>query len=269
MPRLLIVDDSVSVRKALERILAPHKLEVFTAESAEAALQVLHDHEPHLIIADVVMPGMDGFELTQVLKADAKHKHIPVILISGIVNQSVHEQAKEVGAIDVIKKPFNPTDLLPKIQKILNQSQARHNTQAQPSAAPISLKPSKDPSFAALERQVEPFLSTEDIESVMLVTAQGDCLLNLGREIEDPATFAGYFKFFTSAASVLGDKLNANNLTSVLLEYHDKVLLMQRVNPEVSVVLSLRDMTVLSVARFLLNKQLPAITKALYAEANT
>ncbi len=267
MPKILIVDDSVSVRKALERILAPQNLEVYTAESAETGLQVLNSHEPDLIIADVVMPGMDGFELTQVLRADPKHKKIPIILISGIVNHSVQEQAKEVGAIEVIKKPFNPTDLLPKIQRILNQSQAAKHRHSLEQAAPLQFTAHEDKTFKALELQVKPFLDKEDIESVMLVTAQGDCLLNLGKEIDDPATFAGYFKFFTSAASVLGDKLDASNLNSVLLEYHDKVLLMQRVNHDVSIVLSLRDMTVLSVARFLMNKQLAAIEKALYASS--
>lgn len=264
MPKILIVDDSVSVRKALERILAPQNLEVHTAESAEAALQVLQGHEPDLIIADVVMPGMDGFELSQVLKADPQHKQIPIILISGIVNHSVQEQAKQVGAIEVIKKPFNPADLLPKIQKILNQSRAAKSLQSQEQVRPLQFSAHEDKTFNALEAQIKPFLDKEDIESVMLVTAQGDCLFNLGKEIDDPATFAGYFKFFTSAASVLGDKLGARNLNSVLLEYHDKVLLMQRVNHEISIVLSLRDMTVLSVARFLMNKQLPAIEKALY-----
>lgn len=264
MPKILIVDDSVSVRKALERILTSQKLEVVSAESAEAALQVLSQEQVELIIADVVMPGMDGFELTQVLKADKRFKHIAVILISGIVNANVQEQASQIGAIDVIKKPFNPTDLLPKIQQALNQSQAAKAVTSDTALEAVSLPISENTSFEALALQVKPFLDKEDIESVMLVTAQGDCLLNLGRVIDDPASFAGYFKFFTSAASVLGEKLQAKHLQSVLLEYQDKVLLMQRIDHDISIVLSLKDMTVLSIARFMINKQLSAIRQTLY-----
>jgi len=261
MSKILIVDDSVSVRKALERILKD--FDVSSAESAEQALQILNSEQPALIIADVVMPGMDGFELTQVLKADDSHKHLPVILISGIVNDSVQEQAAQVGALEVVKKPFNPTDLLPTINKALQNS-----ITAQDTADTTNLSITEgltDSSFSAIEVPLKPFLAKEDIESALLVTIQGDCLLNLGKDIDDPATFAGYFKFFASAARILGDKLEADDLNGVLLEYKNKVLLMQRVNEEVSVVLVLRDMTVLSVARFLLNKQLPAIETALYA----
>lgn len=260
MHKILIVDDSVSVRKALERILKD--FEVSSAESAEQALQLLNSEQPELVIADVVMPGMDGFELTQVLKADDKHKHLPVILISGIVNDSVQEQAAQVGALEVVKKPFNPTDLLPTINNALQYS---IGTGSEPAEALNISSDLTDSSFSAIEIPLKPFLAKEDIESALLVTIQGDCLLNLGKDIDDPATFAGYFKFFASAARILGDKLEADDLNGVLLEYNNKVLLMQRVNEEVSVVLVLRDMTVLSVARFLLNKQLPAIEKALYA----
>ncbi len=264
MSKILIVDDSVSVRKALERILNSQDLDVRSADSAEQALQFLTTEKPELIIADVVMPGMDGFELTQVLKADDNFSHIPVILISGIVNTSVQEQAKDVGAIEVIKKPFNPKDLIPTIQGILSTSKSDSSSTPRQEAAQVVYE---DSTFSALEAQLKPFLDKEDIESTMLVNAQGDCLLSLGKEIEDPATFAGYFKFFTSAASILGEKLKASQLNGVLLEYKDKVLLMQRVDDDVSIVLALRDMTVLSVARFLMNKQLPAIEKALYTSS--
>ncbi len=263
MHKILIVDDSVSVRKALERILKD--FDVSSADSAEQALQMLNAETPELVIADVVMPGMDGFELSQVLKADDSYKHLPIILISGIVNDSVQEQAKQVGALDVVKKPFNPKDLIPIITGALQNAEGQtSNDEATPLLIAEELE---DTSFSAIAAPLKPFLAKEDIESALLVTAQGDCLLNLGKEIDDPATFAGYFKFFASSARILGDKLAADDLNSVLLEYLNKVLLMQRVNDEVSVVLVLRDMTVLSMARFLLNKQLPEINKALYAEA--
>ena len=68
MPQILIVDDSVSVRKALERILKTRKMEVEAAKSAEDALETLQTLSPDLIIADVIMPGLSGFELCKSIK---------------------------------------------------------------------------------------------------------------------------------------------------------------------------------------------------------
>lgn len=117
--KILVVDDSISVRKALERILSTRKLEVVTTGSAEEALQRLPGSNPGLIIADVVMPGMDGFALCHRLKADPDYKHLPVLLISGIVNQEVAHRAEEAGAVGIVKKPFTPEDLFPKIELAL------------------------------------------------------------------------------------------------------------------------------------------------------
>ena len=262
MSSILIVDDSVSVRKALERILAPHDMQVVAAESAEDALVKLTDTKPDLMIADIVMPGMDGFELSQVVRADEQFGDMPIILISGIVNASVQEQAEEVGAVDVIKKPFNPADLIPKLKGILNSAPVEA----------ISHEPADSSSehraggFEDVERELQPFLAKDDIESILLVDPSGDCLLALGRIVDEPATLAQYFKFFSSAADILGDKLDTANLQSILLEYEDKVLVLNKVYENHAIVLVLRDVTVLSMARFLLKKQLPTIEAALKGE---
>ena len=117
--KILVVDDSVSVRKALERILSTRKWGVIATGSAEEALEKLPGSNPALVIADVVMPGMDGFALCRELKANARYQHLPVLLISGIVNADVERQAEEVGAAGIAKKPFTPADLFPKIETAL------------------------------------------------------------------------------------------------------------------------------------------------------
>jgi CheY-like chemotaxis protein/predicted regulator of Ras-like GTPase activity (Roadblock/LC7/MglB family) len=131
MTRVLVVDDSISVRKALERILAPQQMNVLAAESAEKALSMLPEAHAELVIADVVMPGMTGFELCQTIKNDPNYQHIPVMLISGIVNASVENQARQAGAVGVVKKPFTPDDLFPKIKQAMQK-----RGQAAPQAVP-------------------------------------------------------------------------------------------------------------------------------------
>ncbi|WP_045234174.1 response regulator, partial [Deinococcus pimensis] len=113
MTQVLVVDDSLSVRKALEIILRPHAYTVRMADSAETALVSFAEQPADLVIADVLMPGMSGFELCQQLKADPSRAHVPVVLISGIVSEEEQRRANEVGAVGLVRKPFRAEDLLP------------------------------------------------------------------------------------------------------------------------------------------------------------
>jgi CheY-like chemotaxis protein len=137
MTRVLVVDDSVSVRKALERVLAPRQLEVMSASSAEQALEKVTLQRPDLVITDVVMPGMSGFEFCQMLKNTEPFTDIPVILISGIVDDHVLAQSRAVGAASVVTKPFTPEDLFPKIDSALASIKVRQlePVKAEPVAA--------------------------------------------------------------------------------------------------------------------------------------
>lgn len=255
MPTVLVVDDSISVRKALERILLAQGFTVSAAESAERALELLSEALPELIIADVVMPGMDGFELCQTVKADARLRHLPVILISGIVNSAVREQAAQVGAASVIKKPFNPDDLLPAVEAALGAS-----------APPAEAATPELDGIAALRQALAPFIDKADIESVLMVSAQGDCLLQLGQVLDEAGTVASYFKFFASAAGVLAAKLDAGGLGAILLEYDRKTVMLKALKGAY-LMLVLKDASVVSLARFLLRKQLPEIEAALAVAA--
>jgi CheY-like chemotaxis protein/predicted regulator of Ras-like GTPase activity (Roadblock/LC7/MglB family) len=144
MTRVLVVDDSVSVRKALERVLAPRQLEVVSASSAEQALEKVTLQRPDLVITDVVMPGMSGFEFCQMLKNTEPFTEIPVILISGIVDDHVLAQSRAVGAASVVTKPFTPEDLFPKIDSALASIKVK-----QPEPVAVKFEPVKAEPVAA------------------------------------------------------------------------------------------------------------------------
>jgi CheY-like chemotaxis protein/predicted regulator of Ras-like GTPase activity (Roadblock/LC7/MglB family) len=141
MTRVLVVDDSVSVRKALERVLAPRQLEVMSASSAEQALEKVTLQRPDLVITDVVMPGMSGFEFCQMLKSTEPFTDIPVILISGIVDDHVLAQSRAVGAASVVTKPFTPEDLFPKIDSALASIKVKQLEPVPVKAEPILAEP--------------------------------------------------------------------------------------------------------------------------------
>ena len=118
VPKVLIVDDSLSVRRALERVLSAKDFEVVAARSGEEALERFDAVLPDLTIADVIMPGIGGFELCRKLRE--RDAQTPVILISGVGDAQIEQQARAVGAAAVIPKPFSPEDLSAALGAALN-----------------------------------------------------------------------------------------------------------------------------------------------------
>lgn len=105
-PRLLLVDDQPINIQLLHQIFA-HDCQVFMATHGEQALRLCQEHLPDLMMLDVVMPGLDGFEVCQRLKADEDTRNIPVIFVTA--NDAAEQETRglEAGAVDFITKPFN------------------------------------------------------------------------------------------------------------------------------------------------------------------
>ena len=260
MPQILIVDDSVSVRKALERILKSREVDVVAAKSAEDALETLGSLSPDLIIADVIMPGLSGFELCETLKKQEVHKDTPVMLISGVVDGEVESKAQQVGAVGVVKKPFTPDDIFPKIEAALGA--------AQPATADTS-EPvkSEDAPAQGLQTHLQPFMDKQEILAVSLVTRQGESLVELGDSNALPDVLGSYCAFMLSGAHALGAHIGADSLEGFFLEYNKQALYLSRVDKDTSLVLRLKDAGALNVVRYLLRKQLPEIAGALEPQA--
>jgi diguanylate cyclase (GGDEF)-like protein len=106
-PRLLIVDDQPANVQVLHQVFAQDH-QVFMATSGEQALAVCAAKLPDLVLLDVVMPGMDGYEVCARLKADAATRDIPVIFVSANDDERSEAHGLDVGAVDYIGKPINP-----------------------------------------------------------------------------------------------------------------------------------------------------------------
>ncbi|MDR1727739.1 MAG: diguanylate cyclase [Acidobacteriota bacterium] len=102
---VLLVDDESANLLSLNKLLAPDYA-VFMAKSGEQALQLVSANKPDIILLDVLMPEMDGFETLARLKADPETKEIPVIIVTGITNESDEITGFALGAADYVKKPF-------------------------------------------------------------------------------------------------------------------------------------------------------------------
>ena len=121
-PRLLVVDDQrVNIQALFQAFQADHKVQMAT--SGEQALAMCRSQPPDLVLLDVVMPGMDGFEVCRQLKADDATKDIPVIFVTGHHDEEAETHGLDVGAADFISKPINPRIVRARVKTQLTMKQ--------------------------------------------------------------------------------------------------------------------------------------------------
>lgn len=118
-PRMLVIDDSPDVHRLLRARLKQEEIELVSSESGEAGLAELKAHRPDLILLDLDMPTMDGFEVLRTIKDNTDTVHIPVIVLSGLSSPEDKVSAFDLGAHDYIIKPFELTELRVRIRAAL------------------------------------------------------------------------------------------------------------------------------------------------------
>jgi len=117
--KILIIEDDVITTKIISHILGQNNFEVGSSQDAEDGLKKVLKEKPDLILLDIMLPGMDGYQLLTKLKAKREISHIPVIILSSLVGEQDVINGLEKGASDYILKPFSPQILFFKIKKTL------------------------------------------------------------------------------------------------------------------------------------------------------
>ncbi|MEX3774360.1 Hpt domain-containing protein [Pseudomonas sp. MYb118] len=112
---VLVVDDSVTVRKVTSRLLERHGMSVLTAKDGVDAMLLLEDHMPDLMLLDIEMPRMDGFEVATQVRADERLRHLPIIMITSRTGQKHRDRAMAIGVNDYLGKPYQESVLLDSI----------------------------------------------------------------------------------------------------------------------------------------------------------
>ncbi len=118
-PLVMIVDDSLTVRKITSRTLTREGFDVVAAKDGIDALQLLADRTPDVILLDIEMPRMDGFEFMKTIKGDAKYAHIPVIMITSRTAEKHRNRAKELGVDLYLGKPYQEEELIRNLREML------------------------------------------------------------------------------------------------------------------------------------------------------
>ncbi len=123
--RILIVDDTLQNIQVLGTVLREQNYQINVAQNGIQALEMVEKVEPDLILLDVMMPEMDGFEACQRLKADEKTREIPIIFLTAKVETEDVVHGFEIGAIDYVTKPFNAIELLARVKTHLELRRLR------------------------------------------------------------------------------------------------------------------------------------------------
>jgi chemosensory pili system protein ChpA (sensor histidine kinase/response regulator) len=118
-PTALVVDDSITVRRVTERFLQRHGMRVLTAKDGLDAISVLQDTKPDVILLDIEMPRMDGYEFASHVRNDERYADVPIIMITSRVGDKHRARAIELGVNDYLGKPYQDVQLLEAIQRQL------------------------------------------------------------------------------------------------------------------------------------------------------
>lgn len=119
MPRVLVVDDEPNILLSLEFLMQQAGFDVTTAEDAERAQTLISQQAPDLILLDISLPGMSGFDLLELLRADESTRSLPVVMLTAHGREVEKEKGMALGASDYITKPFSTRELVSRVQTLL------------------------------------------------------------------------------------------------------------------------------------------------------
>ena len=119
MSKIMIIDDDLTVTQLLTALLTMEGHESITVNDSTQALGLASTFNPDLIVLDLMMPGLNGFDLCRLLHQDPRFENIPVLVVSALEDPNSKRRAAEAGARDYLTKPFNIDDFLQKIIELI------------------------------------------------------------------------------------------------------------------------------------------------------
>ncbi|MFO7760639.1 MAG: response regulator [Thermodesulfobacteriota bacterium] len=197
-PKILCADDEINNLNILESMLTPKGYEVITAADGIEALSYIDKHKVDLVLLDIVMPEMDGFEVCRRIKSEKNLINIPVIMITGLTSRKDRIKGIEAGAEEFLSKPFDKTEVLARIKMLLKVkdlhdqlSQARENLEQQVKTRTQELQKA----YEELQASQKKLLHQEKLATI------GHLAAGIVHEIKNPTSYIG------GNLKILGDYL--------------------------------------------------------------
>src|SRR5277367_2423190 len=134
LPTVYFIDDSATMREVIKIAFRLENIHVITCADAQSAMAQFEQNRPDVVITDVIMPDKDSYTVCSEIKQHADYSEIPVVLMSGVVNKTVADRAVAVRADELIRKPFQPQELILRVKSLLQPKSAELAGLSKPSA---------------------------------------------------------------------------------------------------------------------------------------
>jgi CheY-like chemotaxis protein len=151
--KLLLADDSVTIQRVIELTFADEDVQVIAVGDGRQAIECIAAERPDIVLADVGMPGCDGYEVASYVKSAPDLAHIPVLLLTGAFEPVDEARAQAAHCDGVLAKPFEPQHLIARVRELLGGPQAQHATEAAMGAERIEQAPAPAPSIEEAPRE--------------------------------------------------------------------------------------------------------------------
>src|SRR6266404_5440599 len=138
-PTVYFIDDSATIREVIKIAFRRENFNVIACADAASALAQFEENPPDAVITDVIMPDQDGYSVCTQIKQHPQFGKIPVVLMSGVVNKTVADKAVSVQADELIRKPFQPQELIGRVKSLLEPKGAAKATRVEHPAASTAL----------------------------------------------------------------------------------------------------------------------------------
>jgi signal transduction histidine kinase len=228
--RILLADDNADMRDYVHRLLSG-RYEVEAVADGEAALAAARERRPDLVLADVMMPGKDGFELLRELRADLSTASIPVILLSARAGEESRVEGLEAGADDYLIKPFSARELVARVGTHLEMARVRRHSEEELRSQNRELLRARQVAEEA-NRAKDQFLATLSHElrtPLTPVLAMASTLENDPRFAEAQSELAMIRRNVELEARLIDDLLDLTRITRGKLELHREVTDVRRI----------------------------------------
>src|SRR6266480_6101276 len=133
-PTVYFIDDSATMREVIKIAFRRENITVITCADAASAMAQFEQNRPDVVITDVIMPDQDGYSVCSQIKQHPEFSQTPVVLMSGVVNKSVADKAVSVKADELIRKPFQPQELIGRVKSLLAPKSAAPAAHERPSS---------------------------------------------------------------------------------------------------------------------------------------
>jgi DNA-binding response OmpR family regulator len=121
LTRVLVIDDDPAIRLVCRINLEADGIQVLEADNGSTGLELARDEQPDLVLLDVMMPGLNGWQVAEELLEDELTFFIPIIFLTARAEVSNHARGLDIGGVDYVTKPFNPLELAPRVRELLER----------------------------------------------------------------------------------------------------------------------------------------------------